>query len=102
MRFIQGLENSRFFSMQTHFANESNMNDGRDLYRVDLPSAASQASKWMIAGNKGPQDVHTSFELLKKPEQKYKDKLSQKKSSVAQKTKSRKSAHTSEFLVTKY
>ena len=72
--------------MQTHFANELNMNDGRDLYPVDLHSAAAQASKWMIAGNKGPQDVHTSFALLKKPEHKHKDKSSQKKSPVAEKS----------------
>ena len=86
MRFIQGLENSRFSSMKTHFANELNMNDGRDLYPVDLHSTAAQASKWMIAGNKGPQDVHTSFAALKKPEHKHVDKSSQKQSPVAEKS----------------
>ena len=47
---------------------------------------AAQASKWMIAGNKGPQDIHTSFALLKKLEHKHKDKPSQKKSPVAEKS----------------
>ena len=49
--------------MQTHFVNELNMNDGRDLYPGDL-HCASLASKWMIAENQGPQDVHTSYALL--------------------------------------
>ena len=45
MRSIQGLENSRFSSMQTHFANGLNMNDALDLCPVDLHFAAAQASK---------------------------------------------------------
>ena len=77
MRFVQGLENSRFSSMQTHFANELNL--GRDLYPVDLNSAAAQASRWMIAGSKGPQDVHTSFAALRTSEQKSKEKKHPKK-----------------------
>ena len=65
MRFIQGLEHARFSSLQTHLANELNMPHGRDLYPADLDSAAGQASKWLIAGSKGPQDVHTSFAFIK-------------------------------------
>ena len=72
MRFVQGLDNSRFSSMQTHFANELNL--GRDLYPADLSSAAAQASRWMVAGSRGPQDVQTSFMGLKKNDKKAKDK----------------------------
>ena len=72
MRFIQGLEHARFSSLQTHLANELNMPHGRDLYPSDLDSAAAQASRWLIAGTKGPQDVHTSFALLSKEKAKLK------------------------------
>ena len=41
MRFIQGLEKNRFSSIQTHFANELNMNTWCDLYQIDIHSAAA-------------------------------------------------------------
>ena len=83
MRFIQGLENSRFSTMQTHFANELNL--GRDLYPIDLSSAAGQASRWMVVGSRGPQDVQTSFMGIKKNDKKTKDKDSKDKHKEAPK-----------------
>jgi hypothetical protein len=53
MRFIQGLDSARYSSMQTSFANE--LNNGRDLYPTDLPSAVLKASRWMVSG-KSSQD----------------------------------------------
>lgn len=53
MRFIQGLDNARYASMQTSFANE--LHNGRDLYPTDLPSAVLKASRWMVSG-KSSQD----------------------------------------------
>jgi hypothetical protein len=53
MRFIQGLDNARYSSMQTSFANE--LHNGRDLYPTDLPSAVLKASRWMVSG-KSSQD----------------------------------------------
>lgn len=48
MRFIQGLDNARYTTMQTSFANE--LHNGRDLYPTDLPSAVLKASRWMVSG----------------------------------------------------
>ena len=48
MRFIQGLDNARYSSMQTSFANE--LHNGRDLYPTDLASAVLKASRWMVSG----------------------------------------------------
>lgn len=88
MRFIQGLENSRFSSMQTHFANELNL--GRDLYPTDLSSAAAQASRWMVAGSRGPQDVQTSFLGMKKIDKKAKDKDAKEKPNRTPKSETKK------------
>ena len=48
MRFIQGLDGSRYATMQTSFANE--LHNGRDLYPTDLPTAVLKASRWMVSG----------------------------------------------------
>jgi hypothetical protein len=48
MRFIQGLDSSRYATMQTSFANE--LHNGRDLYPTDLPTAVLKASRWMVSG----------------------------------------------------
>jgi hypothetical protein len=53
MRFIQGLDNARYSSMQTSFANE--LHNGRDLYPTDLPTAVLKAFRWMVSG-KSTQD----------------------------------------------
>jgi hypothetical protein len=53
MRFIQGLDNARYSSMQTSFAND--LHHGGDLVPTDLPSAVLKASRWMVSG-KSPQD----------------------------------------------
>jgi hypothetical protein len=53
MRFIQGLDNARYSSMQTSFANE--LHNGLDLYPTDLSSAVLKASRWMVSG-KSSQD----------------------------------------------
>ena len=53
MRFKQGLDNTRYSSMQTAFANE--LHNGRDLYPTDLASAVLKASRWMVSG-KSSQD----------------------------------------------
>ena len=65
MRFIQGLDSARFGAMQTYFGNELLLD--RDLYPVDLATAAERASTWLVTSNKGPVDVahHTAFSLIK-------------------------------------
>jgi hypothetical protein len=49
----RGLDNARYSSMQTSFANE--LQNGLDLYPTDLPIAVLKASRWMVSG-KSPQD----------------------------------------------
>jgi hypothetical protein len=51
MRFIQGLGNARYSSMQTSFANELH----NELYPTDPPTAVLKASRWMVSG-KSTQD----------------------------------------------
>jgi hypothetical protein len=48
-----GLDNARYSSMQTSFANE--LHNKRDLYPTNLPSAVLKASRWMVRG-KSSQD----------------------------------------------
>jgi hypothetical protein len=48
MHFIQGLDSSRYATMQTSFANE--VHNGRDLYPTDLPTAVLKASRRMVSG----------------------------------------------------
>ena len=64
-RFVQGLDSSRYATMQTHFMNE--LNNGRDIYPTDLTSAVSKANRWLIPSSRGPQDVaqHAAFSVLK-------------------------------------
>ena len=64
-RFVQGLDSSRYSTMQTHFMNE--LNNGRDIYPTDLASAVSKANRWLIPSSRGPQDVaqHAAFSALK-------------------------------------
>ena len=64
-RFVQGLDPSRYSTMQTHFMNE--LNNGRDIYPTDLVSGVSKANRWLIPSSKGPQDVaqHAAFSALK-------------------------------------
>jgi hypothetical protein len=48
MRFIQGLDSSRYATMQTSFGNV--LHNGRDLYPTDLPTAVLKASRWIVSG----------------------------------------------------
>ena len=72
--FLQGLNPSRYSTMQTHFMNE--LNNGRDIYPTDLVSAVSKANRWLIPSSKGPQDVaqHAAFSALKTKAADKKDK----------------------------
>jgi hypothetical protein len=75
MRFIQGLDNARYSSMQTSIANE--LHNGRDLYPVDLPRAVLKASRWMVCG-KSSQDSLRALAGTKKDNKGAKDKLKTK------------------------
>ena len=55
MRFIQGLDSSRYATMQTSFANE--LHNGRDLYPTDLPTAELKASRWMVSGRSSQEPL---------------------------------------------
>jgi hypothetical protein len=55
MRFIQGLDSSRYATMQTSFANE--LHNGRDLYPTDLPTAVLKASRWMVSGKSSQEPL---------------------------------------------
>ena len=55
MRFIQGLDSSRYATMQTSFANE--LHNGRDLYPTDLPTAVLKASRWMVSGRSSQEPL---------------------------------------------
>ena len=57
MRFIQGLDSSRYATMQTSFANE--LHNGRDLYPTDLPTAVLKASRWMVSGRSSCRSART-------------------------------------------
>ena len=61
-RFVQGLDPSRYSTMQTHFMNE--LNNGRDIYPTDLVSAVSKANRWLIPYGVSRLTVRTSSELL--------------------------------------
>ena len=50
MRFLHGLEDSRYGSLKTYLGNE--LANGRDLYQDDLDGAASQATRWLVHSNK--------------------------------------------------
>jgi hypothetical protein len=55
MRSIQGLDSSRYATMQTSFANE--VHNGRDLYPTDLPDAVLKASRWMVSGRSSQESL---------------------------------------------
>jgi Reverse transcriptase (RNA-dependent DNA polymerase) len=57
MRFLHGLEDSRYASLKTYLGNE--LANGRDLYQSDLDGAASQATRWLVHGNKTPNSLPT-------------------------------------------
>ena len=57
MRFLHGLEDSRYTSLKTYLANE--LANGRDLYKTNLDEAASQATRWLVHGNKTPNPSFT-------------------------------------------
>ena len=56
-RFLHGLEDSRYASLKTYLGNE--LANGRDLYQSDLDGAASQATRWLVHGNKTPNSLPT-------------------------------------------
>ena len=69
-RFTQGLDNSRFESMKTSFAN--GLTNGTDIYPKDLDDAATRATKWISPPNSGayyPPTTHhpTFFSPKEKP-----------------------------------
>ena len=57
MRFLHGLDDSRYASLKTYLGNE--LANGRDLYQSDLDGAASQATRWLVHGNKTPNPSST-------------------------------------------
>ena len=65
MRFIQGLDPSRYGIMQTTLANE--LHFGRDLYPTDLPTAISNASEYQTspARNQDHASPHNIFAAIK-------------------------------------
>ena len=82
-RFVQGLDPSRYSTMQTHFMNE--LNNGRDIYPTDLVSAVSKANRLLIPSSKCPQDValHAAFSALKTKAADKKDKKTSDRKSAA-------------------
>ena len=63
MRFLHGLEDSRYGTLKTWLGNE--LANGRDAYPLDLDSAAGQATKWLVnsarntLANTAPQSATT-------------------------------------------
>ena len=57
MRFLHGLEDSRYGSLKTYLGNE--LANGRDLYQDDLDGAASQATRWLVHSNKTTNSLPT-------------------------------------------
>ena len=65
MRFTQGLDPTKYGSMQTLFANE--LHFGRDLYPMDLPSAIANATKYRTNTSRSSDPVypHAIFGAVK-------------------------------------
>ena len=65
MRFTQGLDPTKYGSMQTLFANE--LHFGRDLYPMDLPSAIANATKYRTYTSRSSDPVypHAIFGAVK-------------------------------------
>ena len=56
-RFLHGLEDSRYALLKMSLGNE--LANGRDLYQRDLDGAASQATRWLVHGNKTSNSLPT-------------------------------------------
>ena len=51
------MASKRYASLKTYLGNE--LANGRDLYQSDLDGAASQATRWLVHGNKTPNSLPT-------------------------------------------
>ena len=83
IQFVQGLNPSRYSTMQPHFRNE--LNNGQDIYPTDLVSAVSKANRWLISSSKSPQAVaqHAAFSAFKTKVADKKDKKTSDRKSAA-------------------
>jgi hypothetical protein len=51
-RLLQGLDDNKFASMKTYYANE--LTNGRDIYPTDIDDAANKATKWLTTAAISP------------------------------------------------